>query len=370
MKTLKSLLLLLILPCLTFAQASIVCPSDVTVHGFDLDDKYESYGDPIIMNQGNLELDMSISVIDNACQTAFAQNTTITYTLKDPTSNSSVATCNQKIDIIRPTLNDIVFPDSLLFVDDAWVGDAPQIPGETISIGDFNILSTYNDQVLPDGVGGIKIIRTYTYLDWCTGDTVEFFQIIRVNNLIGQSNIGTVLNCDTGEDVQFDGVIVSTDAPGVSIDQTTCTVGGGDLATYFNCVVAANPIPDGFNYSIQVIKEGDDLNGISTLDLVMIQRHILGIKVLDSPCKEIAADISNNSLITALDLVEMRKLILGFYPEIPASSSWKFVDGQALASGNLDLPEKITITKEAFPIDDLNVVAIKIGDVNGSAIIE
>ena len=47
----------------------------------------------------------------------------------------------------------------------------------------------------------------------------------------------------------------------------------------------------------------DYLNGISTLDLVLIQRHILGQQLLDSPYKMIAADVNNDDKITAVDLV-------------------------------------------------------------------
>jgi hypothetical protein len=60
--------------------------------------------------------------------------------------------------------------------------------------------------------------------------------------------------------------------------------------------------------------------GVSTLDLVDMQKHLL-IKPLSSPYKMIAADANNSKSITAIDLIEMRKLILGIYAELPYNTS-------------------------------------------------
>ena len=67
-------------------------------------------------------------------------------------------------------------------------------------------------------------------------------------------------------------------------------------------------------------------NGVSTLDLVRIQKHLLGIEALSSPYDLIAADANNSESVSAIDLVELRKLILGIYTELPANQSWRFVD--------------------------------------------
>ena len=362
MKTLKSLLALLILPTLFFAQASISCPADAEVHAFDLDENYASYGDPVITNQGNFVLDKSFLVISNSCQTAYSINTTITYRLLEPTTNTSVASCEQKINVVRAVLDDVVLPEDIT-VEKAWVGDPPTIEADLVV--SENIVQAYEDLILPVGNGDIKILRTHSFLDWCTADFIQHVQVIKVINLVGETNIGTVSTCD-GQEVQYDGVLITTDAPGVTIDQTSCVIGGQDLMTYVNCVAAANPIPAGYNYKLEVFKDGDDLNGVSTLDLVMIQRHILGLETFDSPCKVIAADVSNNESITALDLIEMRKLILGLYTEFPATTSWKFVNAQDLSFGNTFYPDVLNLSQEDFPLSSLNIIAIKVGDVNAS----
>lgn len=58
-------------------------------------------------------------------------------------------------------------------------------------------------------------------------------------------------------------------------------------------------------YKITPEKNTDHLNGISTLDLVMMQRHILGLSNLNSAFKYKAADVNNDKksqLLTLLNL--------------------------------------------------------------------
>ncbi|MBK8346706.1 MAG: T9SS type A sorting domain-containing protein [Saprospiraceae bacterium] len=123
-------------------------------------------------------------------------------------------------------------------------------------------------------------------------------------------------------------------------------------------------------YSLSADKNDDLLNGVSTLDLVMIQRHVLGLSSLDSPYKLIAADINNSQKITAADLVELRKLILGIQTEFSNNRSWRFVD---LAynfpdpSQPFPFSEKTAMSNLDHNVAGLDFIAVKIGDVNGSA---
>lgn len=122
-------------------------------------------------------------------------------------------------------------------------------------------------------------------------------------------------------------------------------------------------------YTIIPTKEDDMLNGVSTLDIVMIQRHILGLESLNSPYKLIAADINNSSNISASDLTDLRKVILGIKDEFKNNKSWRFVD----ASYNFPDPEYPFPFKEIHEVDNLtqsvggkDFIAVKIGDVNGT----
>lgn len=123
------------------------------------------------------------------------------------------------------------------------------------------------------------------------------------------------------------------------------------------------------DYEVIPNNNKDWLNGVSTLDLVMIQRHILAIKKLDSPYKLIAADANGDKKITASDLVELRKLILGVNKEIQSNKSYRFVD-KSFTFPDVSIPWPF---KESLTYSDLDVnmmssdfVAVKIGDINGS----
>ncbi|MBK8043923.1 MAG: hypothetical protein IPK21_15450 [Haliscomenobacter sp.] len=128
----------------------------------------------------------------------------------------------------------------------------------------------------------------------------------------------------------------------------------------------------GYDYSITPGLDRHPLDGVSTLDLIQIQKHILGIRPLGSPYKLLAADVNNSRSVSTLDLVQLRKLILGIETKFAHNTSWRFVDAAFL------FPDPANPWKTAFPevanINNLQAdvkadfVAIKIGDVNGSAL--
>lgn len=127
------------------------------------------------------------------------------------------------------------------------------------------------------------------------------------------------------------------------------------------------------NYSLKVDKNNDVINGVSTLDLVLIQRHILGIDKLNSPYKLIAADASNDAKITANDLVALRKVILGLSTAFPNNQkSWRFLDAaQTFANPASPFPFSEIIKLDNINSDMFNqdFYAVKIGDVNGSIVL-
>ena len=98
---------------------------------------------------------------------------------------------------------------------------------------------------------------------------------------------------------------------------------------------------------------------------------MLGIKLLDSPYKIIAADVDKSGTITAFDLIELRKLILLINDEFSNNTSWRFVD-ESYVFVDPTNPFAATFPTE-YNINDLienmiiDFVAIKVGDVNGSA---
>ena len=135
----------------------------------------------------------------------------------------------------------------------------------------------------------------------------------------------------------------------------------------------SNAIPVNSNLLVTPTKDDNPLNGVSTYDLVLISRHILGLEPLGSSYEMIAADANKSGSITTFDIVELRKMILGIYQELPNNTSWRFVDK------SFSFPDQNNPFQTAFPENKTvasiqgsqmyqNFVAVKVGDVNQSAI--
>ena len=135
---------------------------------------------------------------------------------------------------------------------------------------------------------------------------------------------------------------------------------------------AFRDMPMGGSYAVEPTKDVDYLNGVSTLDIIIIQRHILNQTPLESAYKMIAADVNNSQDVSAIDLIELRKLILGVYDELPDNDSWRFVDAEhtfvdVLNPWLIDVPENYMIGNLSSDMV-IDFVGVKVGDVNGSVI--
>jgi hypothetical protein len=131
------------------------------------------------------------------------------------------------------------------------------------------------------------------------------------------------------------------------------------------------PMPHGGAYEIQPYLNTQHKKGVSTLDLIQLQKHLLGIKALDDPYKMIAGDANHSGNLSVMDIIILRRLILGLTDTIPNNTSWRFIDAA------YDFQEPSNPLSESFPEsyqisilnqDMLNIdfVAVKVGDLNGS----
>ncbi|MBK9108962.1 MAG: hypothetical protein IPM92_11515 [Saprospiraceae bacterium] len=145
--------------------------------------------------------------------------------------------------------------------------------------------------------------------------------------------------CPTGLTIQGK-VTTITNSPveGVSaIWERPSPAGTNTTYTDKNGVFAFNYITPGMNYNIRAEKtNGNYVNGVSTYDIVLIQKHILGIQTFDSPYKFLAADVNASCSITAADISEIRRLILGITNKFEKSPSWKFVPVNATVPSPMD----------------------------------
>lgn len=153
----------------------------------------------------------------------------------------------------------------------------------------------------------------------------------------------------------------------INVDSNQVLTGIAGVFEFFN-------IPFGLNFTVEPEKDDDLLNGVNTLDLILITKHILGVETLDSPYKIIAADVDKSGSVTVSDLIALRKVILSISSAFPnGNTSWRFVDSDYV------FPDEDNPFKEDFPetmdVDNFNLqelyvdfVGIKVGDVDQTAI--
>lgn len=134
---------------------------------------------------------------------------------------------------------------------------------------------------------------------------------------------------------------------------------------------AFNGLPINSDIILTPSLDADPMNGISTVDLVLIQKHLLGTELITSPYKLIAADVDKSNDINSIDLVELRKLILTIYDKMPNTPSWRFIPKSYVfpdAGSPWGFPEQVEI--KGLSKDEMNndFIGIKIGDVNGTVV--
>ena len=176
-------------------------------------------------------------------------------------------------------------------------------------------------------------------------------------------------NVNAGE---ISGLITTDDLEpvlGVGVDLS----GGAQMAysTSSNGGFTFSNLTKGSDFTVTAQMDKDHLNGVSTFDLVLLQKHILGTQLLNNPYRLIAADVNNSKSISTLDMIQIRKLILGIDTKFTSVPSWKFVDANYRFSATANpwadsFPEVVNVNDLAGKVK-ADFIAIKMGDVNGNA---
>lgn len=140
------------------------------------------------------------------------------------------------------------------------------------------------------------------------------------------------------------------------------------------CYTLQIPDSEGFSGRLVPKRDGDDKNGVSTFDMVLIRKHVLNIEELDSPYKLIAADVNTSGSVSTFDIVLIRKIILGVSSEFTSTDSWRFIPR------DYEFPQEDNPFSEPFPEEiqlsggghttPVDFIAIKMGDVNNTATTE
>ncbi len=212
----------------------------------------------------------------------------------DSVSDNTTATADLELGVRRVCLGD-GFPENqnqlTLWVSDLWVAQAAEVwaldqAGNTSSC---TVIFWVNE---PTGSCDPSL-----YAAALTPDT-------NMINGVSIDLLGTHCLLDT---LQMNGMTHST-LPGYA--------SWGQFGTF---------APTGYTITATASKSSNPLNGVSTLDLALIQKHLLGLDPLDSPYKIIAADANQDGKVTSFDLLILKQLLLGVTTELPNGHSWQFL---------------------------------------------
>ncbi len=159
---------------------------------------------------------------------------------------------------------------------------------------------------------------------------------------------------------------------GVSMSVTMNSANIATAVTNSSGNYSVNNLQQGNNYIIRANREDLPLNGVTTFDVALMSRHVLGVEPLNSPYKIIAADVNRDGEVTAVDLLQTRRLILRLQNTFPnGTPSWRFINKNynfndpknPLAE---DFPEVVNFTNMSL-VAQADFIGLKVGDVSGNA---
>lgn len=144
----------------------------------------------------------------------------------------------------------------------------------------------------------------------------------------------------------------------------------------FTATLPKVPLGGPFRATVWAKKAGAALDGVTTLDLALISKHILGIDTFKTIYQTLAADVNRSNTVTTFDVVEARKVILGIYDSFPGITAWQMIRPVVTPAYTLNFAAlrdtyQVVIppisTAEVNVARNFNFVAVKMGDVNYSA---
>lgn len=125
----------------------------------------------------------------------------------------------------------------------------------------------------------------------------------------------------------------------------------------------------GGDYQLSAFKSTEPLFGVTTYDMLLIQKHLLGVKEISNPMAQLAADANLSGVISIADVIQLRKWILSPPADVAPNKAWRFLNPAIPMNPSNPLQ---TPGLEWIPLQDVNgeltgidLTAIKVGDING-----
>ena len=132
------------------------------------------------------------------------------------------------------------------------------------------------------------------------------------------------------------------------------------------------PMTAGCNYKLTPSYNGPAKTGVNTMDALLVAAQLDNVQQLPSPYKLIAADVDKSKNITYTDVMNIVKVSIGVQDNFPGTDAWQFIPQSYVFPNPLNpwaanVPASQTFCLSGDINFDPDFVAIKLGDVNGSA---
>jgi len=314
---------------------------------------------------GNAEVTNNFNGVNGLCITNGFTDVVFTATDDCGTTSTCVGTI-----IITDTEAPIIFEDPMEVL----------VPCNAVTRDIFdNWLATRGGAEAIDGCWGSDISWSMNpanpILDCDSGPQAIVVEFIATDGCGNSSSVIGVFNTKVQPTfIDVTGTIVREDSEPVENVKMNVTGGTGIPDINFTEAGGVYGFPElEYEENLVIAPEKNDspINGVTTFDLIMMQRHLLGIEALDSPYKLIAADVNKSGDISTFDILLLRKLILVIDTDFENNTSWRFVETDFVFPNPQDpfesaFPEVYALS--SFVEEEvINFVAIKVGDMNLTA---
>ena len=228
------------------------------------------------------------------------------------------------------TVNTIcIHPDDLVMNPDVVLQDARPIvisECDAVQMAFYDLTSVLNDST-------VLIERTWEIHDFNTSDTWTYVQLITAH---ADPNVSIVCTMrENGDPIPAVELI-----PGINTDETGCH-------SFEN--------PDGI--IVTPVKDSPIEEGVTLMDKILLLEHVLGISTL-SQYQQYAADLSQNGLLSTLDVYMMDQILNGTFNS-PYEHNWKFYE-RTTQLHSIDISD---------PLMAYKFIGVKMGDIDNSYVL-
>lgn len=222
-----------------------------------------------------------------------------------------------------------IHPDDLAMNPDVVIQDVrPNVFSECNTVQ-----MVYNDLVSLLNDSTVLIERTWEIHDFNTSATWTYVQLITAH---ADPNVSVVCTMrENGEPIPAVELI-----PGITNDETGCH-------SFEN--------PDGI--IVMPVKDSPIQEGVTLMDKILLLEHVLNIRTL-TPYQQYAADLSQNGLLSTLDVYMMDQILNGTFNP-PYEHNWKFYERNTqLHSADI-----------SDPLMAYKFIGVKMGDIDNSYVL-